>query len=138
VEPSREQVLCPSSRKQYYCHLRIRCKYHGRQKGAAEATPFLDEAESPRIARRHSLGRDRVAGASLRLAFLGRPQMRAVRMDSPPCPSLPHEGTERFVLVATGERTYLSLTSRDCSVEALGLKRAAGRPTRRGTSPSAQ
>jgi hypothetical protein len=120
VEPSREQVLCPSSRKQYYCHLRIRCKYHGRQKGAAEATPFLDEA------------------ASLRLAFLGRPQMRAVRVDSPPCPSLPHEGTERFVLVPTGERTYLSLTSRDCSVEALGLKRAAGRPTRRGTSPSAQ
>ena len=33
-------------------------------------------------------------------------------MESPPCPSLPHEGTERFVLVPTGERTYLSLTSR--------------------------
>src|ERR1700730_10793962 len=49
-------------------------------------------------------------------------------MDSPPCPNLPHEGTLCFGQVPTGERAYLS--SRDCSLlGALGLTRAAGRPT---------
>ena len=133
-----EQALCPSSRTQCYRRLSIRCNSHGPQKGAAEATPFLDEAVSPRISMRHSLGPDRVAGAST-ACLLRRPQTRAVRMDDLPCPVLPHEGRVYFGQVPTGERTSLCLSSRDCSLRALGLKRPAGRPTRpRGTSPSAQ